>query len=109
VEPSGSGLERTRAPGFGTGCTRIHRLGRTAARVCGATTYRRARLDGTCRRGVGRTEDRRARGTGRALVVGAGPTACRAGGRRTAVELARARGSSGTCSMVTSAFGAGRA
>ena len=45
VEPSGSGLERIRAPGLSTGCTRLDRLGRAAARICGATTDRRARLE----------------------------------------------------------------
>jgi hypothetical protein len=108
VEPSGSSLERTGAAGLGTGCTLIHRLGCAAPRARGATTDRRTRLERTCRGGVGRTEDRRARGTGRALVVGAGPTARRAGGRRTAVELARALGSSGTCPMVTPDSGTGR-
>jgi hypothetical protein len=107
VESSGSGLERTRAAGLGTRCTRLHRLGCTAARVRGATTDRRTRLDGTSRRGVGHTQDRRARGTRRAVLVRAGPTARRAGGRRTAVELARAHGSAGPCSMVASASGSG--
>lgn len=58
-------------------------------------------------RRLGRPEDRRACGARRAVVVGAGPTALRAGGRRSTVELALARGSAGSCPLVTA--GAGRA
>jgi hypothetical protein len=109
VEPSGSGLERTRAARLDTGSTRIHRLGRTAARFPGATADSRTRVERTLGRGVGRPEDRGARGSRRALVVGAGPTAFRAGGRCSAVELALPGGSPGTCSVVTPGTGTSRA
>jgi hypothetical protein len=109
VEPSGSRLERTRAARLDTGSTRIHGLGRTAARVRRATADSRTRVERTRGRGVGRPEDRGARGSRGALVVGAGPTAFRAGGRCSAVELALPGGSPGTCSVVTPGTGASRA
>ena len=89
VESSSSGLERTGAPRFDTGSTRIHRLGRASSGVRGPTTDGRTRVERTRCRGVGRPEDRRARCSRCAVVVGACRAPCRTGRGCAAVELAR--------------------
>jgi hypothetical protein len=109
VESSSSGLERTRAPRFDTGSTRIHRLGRPARGVRGPATDGGTRVERTRGRGVGRPEDRGARGSRRALVVGAVRATLRAGGRCATVEPALGGGSCGAGSVVTPGNGAGGA
>ncbi len=109
MESSSSGLERTRTGRLDPVSTRIHRLGRTGARIRGATTDGRTGVERTRGRGVGCTEDRGARCSRRALVVGAVRSALRAGGRCATVDLAFAGGSPGAGSVVTPGTSAGRA
>jgi hypothetical protein len=109
VESSGSGLERTRAARLDPLSTRIHRLGRTGARVRGATADGRTRVERTRGRGVGCTEDRGARCSSRALVVGAVSSALRACGCCATLDLAVAGGAPGAGSVVTPGTGTRRA
>jgi hypothetical protein len=107
LEPSS--VERAGAACLGPRSAVFQRLGRTSAGVRGATADRRARVERARGRRLGRPQDRGARGSSRALLVGTGPTACRAGCRRATVELATTGRCSRTCSLVTPGSGAGRA